>query len=156
MKQKPQPRSLIKSILFGLLLALFSTAAPAFSKTPAEISATAPTEDEVKTAVKAAWERAGGGMREAVTVEIKSVKIGTVSREWASFNDVGSKGMHIWTAKVHFITRKHYNTRTVAHDYDFYIDFSVNTLGEWVQQTSSQAGSKDSPLPDEPADVKKK
>jgi len=118
---------------------------------PAAMSAIAPTEAELTTALKAAWESPASGLNSAKTIEIKSIKISTVSRPWANPADVGSVGYQIWTARVHFLARTLYATRTVVFDYDYYFDLSVNTLGEWVVQTSSQAGSKRTALPDEPA-----
>ena len=110
----------------------------------------APTEKDITAAMKATWERPAAGLNEARSIEIKSIKIGAESRKWSTPGEVGGPGSKIWAAKVHFLARRHYNARTTVSDYDTYYDLTKNQLGEWVLHTSSQAGSKHTPLPDEP------
>lgn len=114
---------------------------------------TAPTEKEVASTLRAAYDRPATGINPAKSVEIKSMKISKESRPWSAPGDVGGPGSTIWLVKINYLMRTHYNTRTVVTEYDYYYDLTKNKLDEWVIQNSSQAGSKTTRLKDEPASV---
>lgn len=114
---------------------------------------TPPTEKDIENSLKALNEKpASPGLDGAVTVEVKSVKIGD-RRKW-HFADGGdaTPDTDLWSARVHYLIRTHYRTRTVVFDWDKPMAVFRNGLGEW-QVSITPGAAKDSTY-DEPADIK--
>jgi len=114
---------------------------------------TPPTAKDIENSLKAIHEKpASPGLDGAVTVEVKSVRIGD-RRKW-HFEDGGdaTPDTDLWSARVHLLIRTHYRTRTMVFDWDKPMVVFRNGLGEWQVSITSGA-SKDSTY-DEPPDFK--
>lgn len=112
-----------------------------------------PTAQDIEKALKDLNEKpAASGLDGAVTVEVKSVKIGD-RRKW-HFQDGGdaTPDTDLWSARVHYLIRTHYRTRTLVFDWDKPVVVFRNGLGEW--QVSITSGASKDATYDEPADMR--
>lgn len=136
-----------------LLPALFSCVLMTFFGCHAGSALSTPTEEDIGNALKTFYEKpAQPGLDGAVTVEIKSVKIGT-QRKW-HYDDGGdaTPDTDLWPARVHLLIRTHYRTRTLVWDWDYPFTVFQNGLREW--QVGITSGAKKDKSYDEPPDMK--
>ena len=144
MKPRPATNRLLQVLCTCTLITLFGCR-PGLA-TPA------PTEQEIAQSLKALYEKsASPGSDGAVTVEVKSVKLGA-KRKW-HYEDGGdaTPDTDLWSARVRLLIRTHYRTRTLVWDWDEPCAAFQNGLGEW--QVSFTSGAKQEKSYDEPADM---
>jgi hypothetical protein len=112
----------------------------------------APTPQDIEQALKAIHEKpASPGMDGAVTVEVKSVKIGQ-PRKW-HFDDGGggTPDTDAWPVRVRYLIKTHYRSRTLVYDWDKPHLAFKNGLGEW--QVGITTGASKDTMYDLPPDM---
>ena len=137
----------------SILVGLFVWMAGCLPVSQAAPPTAPPTAQDIEKALKSIHEKpAPRGSDGAVTVEVKSVKVGA-QRKW-HFEDGGdgTAETDLWSARVHYLIRTHFRTRTAVYDCDYPCAVFRNGLGEW--QVGITAGAKKDSNYDEPADKK--
>lgn len=130
-------RALIQRLaLWGLPLVMLAGCGPASSP-----SGPPPTAAEIEASIRKTWEKpAPSGQDGAQTVEIKSIAVGA-PRKWGPLDGGGGDpDADLYPAKVHWLLRTHYRTRTHVVERESVFSVFRNSFGEWGAGLSSELG----------------
>ncbi len=120
-----------------ITLAFSLLAVTAFSAEPSA----APTPAEIEAGIRKTWVKpAAAGSDGEQTVEIKSIKVGT-PRKWNLLDGGnGTTDTDLYPAKVHWLLRTHYRTRTAVIERESIFSVFKNSFDEWSVGLSSGTG----------------